>query len=145
MESPRRREKAANAVPPPSAQAHSPGEPVLPSSTPALRADARERCETGPVRLPAGIADATKFHKSNGSGSFRSIRLALKRIIFVRPPPAKQLNRRCREIRRNEQRPPALGLADMHTLMSARRLQQKAVASKHDMAYRHRRSAALPW
>jgi hypothetical protein len=64
-------------------------------------------------------------------------------IVEVWTPTAQQRDERSNQIRRNEERPPAFGLADVDAFVRARGVEAEAVAGEDDMAEGHGGGAAF--
>src|SRR5688500_1362880 len=69
--------------------------------------------------------------------------LALERVVLVRPPAAEENDRGGDGVRGQEQRAPALGLADVDALVAAGELEELSRAAEDDVAERHGGGAAL--
>src|SRR4051812_21385366 len=79
---------------------------------------------------------------SHAPGLAAGVRLAFEGVVHVRAAATEELDEAGAEVRREEERAPAFGLADVDALVGAREVERELVAAEHDVAQRHRAGAA---
>src|SRR5436190_12952383 len=71
------------------------------------------------------------------------VRFTLERVVEVVVLPARQRDRRRAQVRRQEQRAPALALADVNPLVVTRQVVRRRIEREHDMPERQRGGSAF--